>query len=485
MISISKEFELVGQAPFQYAFTSNSSNITFSSSAGTITGNRLSVDIFFQSEADIDGARINLQVTSACNNTASYEFTLSNPCDELILSNITQQVEGDEYRFRVIVAGSSCASLNYNWSYGDLELINTINTLQYSEIRVRRSATVGLSQQIQVTVTDPCTGCIKVQSIVLSACQPEALDVTYNFNRDKDGSFVAVTQILPDPIGCPDFIPDWSTVQVDLPTGFTYSITGNQLTITPPASSQGGSYVGTYFVSGTNGVLSTPGQILINVQDAAGAGDTIYIPNQVTHLDCDVSPGDVVSIPIENIVVQDGVTVDWDTFEVLSSPTPLGTINPTVQFGPTLGMGGGLSAFILYTVPAGFSQDSFAWTVADTDGNYARSAVYTLRECTPSPIANDDSYTVACGTTTNLNVVSNDSANGGDPISGIVITQGPSVGSYSISGSTINYSAPNTYSGTVTILYQARSTTGELSNEATITITIICAGDTRTLTHCE
>ncbi|WP_312765900.1 Ig-like domain-containing protein [Epilithonimonas sp.] len=89
------------------------------------------------------------------------------------------------------------------------------------------------------------------------------------------------------------------------------------------------------------------------------------------------------------------------------------------------------------------------------------------------PVANNDSYSVYKNTSTNLNVLSNDTS--GSTITGITITQQPAHGTVTVNGTTnVTYVPTAGYEGTDSFKYKAVNTTGS-SNEATVGINVITA----------
>lgn len=89
------------------------------------------------------------------------------------------------------------------------------------------------------------------------------------------------------------------------------------------------------------------------------------------------------------------------------------------------------------------------------------------------PIANNDSYSVYKNSTTNLNILSNDTS--GSAISGITITQQPAHGTLTVNGTTdVTYTPTSGYEGADTFKYKAVNTTGS-SNEATVSLNVIAA----------
>jgi|GEM_PF-679567 len=87
------------------------------------------------------------------------------------------------------------------------------------------------------------------------------------------------------------------------------------------------------------------------------------------------------------------------------------------------------------------------------------------------PVANNDSYSVYKNTSTDLNILSNDTS--GSAITGITITQQPAHGTVTVNGTAnVTYVPASGYSGTDSFKYKALNTTGS-SNEATVSLNVI------------
>lgn len=490
MINIPQTFFFQGQGPFTYLFTSNNASVVISSVSGTTVSPTLQVTFSFPTEAVLLSSTITLNVTSACGTSNQHTVIIPNPCDSFTVSPISFTADGNELVFIVTGSNQGCSNIQYVWSYdmSSYTVITQLDSSTQSSLRLRKLNTTTTTSTVGVTVTNPCNGCTKTRSYTVTPCVPVAPNVNFTFSRDKAGNLNPVTLSFTAPTGCTDFVVDWSTIVIDLPAGFTYTANGNNVTITALGTPALTNYTGTYTVDGTNGVTSTIGNINIGVQPSAGTGSTISIPNTVISLDCDVEVNDVVFIPIENVTTAPGASVDWTTFQVLSSPAPIGTVSNTITFGIGLGPGSPPIPYIQYTVPASFVQDAFAFTVADTLGNFMTSTVFTLTECAVAPVAVDNAFTIACGDLEVFDVIANDTS-ADSPIdrSSLVITQAPIYGSHTVNGITgnITYQANAGFAGTDIIKYTVASLSGGVSNVATVTITIICAGVNQSVVLCD
>jgi len=193
-------------------------------------------------------------------------------------------------------------------------------------------------------------------------------------------------------------------------------------------------------------------------------------------LDCNTVAGEVIEIPIEdNLVVADGASIDWSSWELVTSSSQSDPVSDSI----TLSTNGSGEYVIRYEVPNPIVADIFRWIICDTDGNCTKAITYTVSECAEAPVANDDSATVACGDTVEIDLLVNDTAGGsGLKANTITITESPSHGSVVVDTATgvASYVADELFNGTDTFKYTVENSYGSVSNEATVTVTIICAG---------
>jgi large repetitive protein len=146
----------------------------------------------------------------------------------------------------------------------------------------------------------------------------------------------------------------------------------------------------------------------------------------------------------------------------------LGAVNAN---GATINFSNGPPVQVSYTAPVGqCSSTSFTYRgQGGTEPTSTRSASVTITN--PSaPVATSNSPPAIAYSTSPTAIPLNLS---GTAPTGITIVSQPSVGSVSVSGTTVSYSASNTaYSGTVTFTYRAIGPCGTQSAIATVTLTI-------------
>lgn len=165
--------------------------------------------------------------------------------------------------------------------------------------------------------------------------------------------------------------------------------------------------------------------------------------------------GDTTAMPTDVLVndVIGAVTANPTTITV---PPAFGTATVT-----TSGSGMGSITF----VPGNASGETFLkYKLKDAAGRQSNEATIVI---TVAPKANNDAtVSVEAGGTVLLNVLANDYGSGLVPV---VTSSG--TGSATVNGSQIEFDAPNT-TGSTSVKYKAMDSSGLMSNEATINITV-------------
>jgi hypothetical protein len=235
--------------------------------------------------------------------------------------------------------------------------------------------------------------------------------------------------------------------------------------VTPPAN-------GTAIISGTV-VLYTP------QADFMGSDVFTY-----TMSDGNLTDTAVVNISVDNendapMAVDDSYTVNEDSsnnvLDVLANDSDIDvgdTLSLVAVSTPVNGTAVISGTTILYTPdPNFFGTNVFSYTISD--GSLMDSAVVTITidNEDDAPTAVDDAYTVDANSTDNvLTVLDNDNDLDGDSIS-ISDMSGAANGTAVISGTAILYTPDPDFIGTDTFTYTI--TDGELTDTATVTITVI------------
>lgn len=128
------------------------------------------------------------------------------------------------------------------------------------------------------------------------------------------------------------------------------------------------------------------------------------------------------------------------------------------------------STNVTYVPTTGYSgADSFKYKAVNSTGS-SNEATAGIDVITAVPVANNDSYTVYNNSTTNFNILNNDTS--GLSYTGITITQQPLHGTVTVNGtSSVTYKPTTGYTGADSFKYQVSNVTGP-SNEATVSITV-------------
>lgn len=458
--------KITGSGPFEYVWTSNDDCISFSDPSGS-TDQYVETIVTYVNSACLAGAIITLKITDSEGCTSSTAIVPNDQCDNL--SSIITLVP--PFKFISSAGSVGCSSVSFTWAYNTslFSLVSRTDSSFTSTLQLGvKSATLPLSTVVSATARD-CNQCVSTQSYTITFCIPQALN--YQTEAIKSGSSYVTPYIyIEDPTGCIGYEYDWDTLQIEFPSLlWSYDSDDNAVQLTTTETP--GNYQLKYSVATTEGIRSNKGVITVSVI-AENEGDTISLVNKKFDIACDVMPTDIIQLLIEDLVIpSSGSKIDWDTWQVVEPPVSL---SPSI----TLSSNPSGQHVILYEVPTPVSGDVFGWTVADTNGNYAQVTVTTLLDCASSPTATNDSATVGCGDTVNINLVNNDLGNG-SPLknTSIVITAAPTLGTVTLLGDgTADYTANEGESGADTFSYTIQNAFGKTSNEAVVTVTISCAG---------
>lgn len=466
MITVNKIINVTGEGPFTYQWTTDDNCVTFSQATGTTTG-QIQTTVYFEDETCIGTATVTLTVTSACGNSLPQEITFTDPCDNFTLNSITYT---EPFKFSVTAARPGCSFTSFSWTYDNAvwtQVSKIDNTFQSVLTLTPKTTTLPSTTIVSVKATD-CEGCEKTAVYTYTFCTPVAQNIVVNM-YPVDDEYVSGSFTIPDASGCSSSI-DYDTFSFSLPSGFTATQgTDNVFVFTGPESSST-SFSGAYTVKNDQGITSTTGNITFIYHTSTSK--TIFAPNKTFTLDCEDNPGDVVELDLETIlVVSSGATVDWSTWQLVLPPTPKSS-------SITLSTNSQGKHVLSYTIPNPIQADVFSWTIKDTNGIPCDSVTYTVVDCVEAPIGTDDTETVACGSLTEFDVLTNDNGNGSPiDITSVTIVDAPATGTCTVqSDGTILYQAPEAYDGEVTFTYKFKNTSGTWSNDTTVTITIQCAG---------
>lgn len=470
--------------PLTFNFSCTLPCVTFSPKEGRSYDGIVNVDIEADTSTCLTQAQFTLTIIDSYGCVRYIPFSVDDPCPNFTLSDIDHQ---SPYTFSVSAGSPGCTSVSFVWSYETalFDVISVLNTSFTSTLRLQPKAGITnfpATTGLLVSATD-CYKCTKTSSFTLAFCKPLPQDFVIGMYCVGTPTYYTSSQTtIPTPTGCTNMVIDWDSIAFSLPSGFNvYDRIGDRDYIFRAISSvAAGTYIGTYTVSSTDGIPSQAGNITFIV-NACDPDHNIFIPDKTQILECSVGPGDSYIINIENApVTAPGVDIDWGTWQLVTPPTP---VSPSITLDTDING----NHLLIYEVPDPIVADAFAWTVCDTNGNCAEAAVYTVIDCVAAPIAVADTACVSCGNSVTISVLDNDDGNGSpaSPTS-IQIATAPQHGTIVIPGNgTIIYTPSTNYIGSDTFQYNFRNGYGIVSNNATVTIDILCAGVNGIMSLCK
>jgi hypothetical protein len=158
-------------------------------------------------------------------------------------------------------------------------------------------------------------------------------------------------------------------------------------------------------------------------------------------------------------------TIDPTTVAITTPPDQGGN----VQIDPATGA-------INYTPALDFfGTETFAYTVADSNGKTSNPATVTITVTQPvaGPVAGDDTASGLTGTTITINELANDTAVAGISTGSVAITANPAHGTAIVNvDGTIAYRPAAGFIGRDTLSYTVNDTNGSTSNTATVTVSV-------------
>ncbi len=479
MITVQRQYRINGgTAPYTYNWTANDGCVMFLPASGT-TDSIVDVTFQFEYESCFTTAGLRLAWNDANGCSGFADITVDNPCEDFTISAIGKQ---GEYTFVVTAVQPACATMSYEWGYSSVLWQNAsqVDGGFSSRITLQPNPQAALpdTTPVQVIVTD-CHGCRKGAVVQHEFCVPDMHDVSLNL-------YCAATQYvsdwftLPDPVNCP--VPvDWSTLAVEAllrVPGITFETQGNRVRFRATLTTPIGQYQAQYSALSEDGIRTTTGIITLNLI-ACDFTDTINLQNAVYVLPCDLVGGDVFEIPLAPLVfVVPPNQINWASLQLTTPPTP---VSPSITFG----FNNNGERVIFYEVPTPPAPDSFSFTVCDTAGNCATASFITIVTCPTGVTANDDNACVGCGQSVVIDVLDNDLGGGGPLVlSSVTITRGPANGQAVFNGAQVVYTANPGFFGTDDFKYTVANVLGTVSNEATVTVTVLCAGGTATIIEC-
>lgn len=479
--------------PYTWSVSSPSSCVSFAQAAGTVSTDTFAVTLFYEDEDCITDAVVNIDVisNSGCTNLEDETISNVNFCENLQISSLTQN--GGNFSFTGVLTSPDCTTNQFEWTYDTaiFNLVSITDSELTSTLVIEPKGTLTTlpsSSTVTLTATN-CNGCTETQSLNYAVCTPileplGTVDLTCgaNFYTSAFRSFT-VTNSCSSPInyaGTQWTLPD-STWSIIYPNAASGDYTNWYVQV--PVSTTPAAYVIQARLVTTDGRFSNPISFTARVNSCDEAR-TILLPPKTITLDCARIVGDVVSINIEQDVVTSfsdaSTSVDWSTWSLIDPPTPAsGTIVLATDING--------DHIINYTVASTTAPDAFGWTVCDTNGLCANATIYTVSNCdNNAPVVSAAPLAVACNSSVSYNLLTGATISGSqiDASTTTVVTT-PTKGTVTLNGGTATYIPTPGQDGADSFTFNVKNISGTVSNTATITVNIVCAGEDATVTVCD
>jgi hypothetical protein len=426
-----------------------------------------------------------------CSQTYPIEF--EDPCDTFDVSSISYSAPGT---FSVTVTGGT-PGYNYVWVY-DEDLFRTRGNTNKNTIELNYigEGTPPEQTNIQVTVTDQ-NGCQQTVSRNVVLCHPTLPNTTIFLGCNPDGSGNSInTSVCITPTLCPNTSIDWTTfttissnpnlkVQQLGPLFNTCGQGSKRLKVYTSSPLPEGIYTVGMHVTDTNGFQSNIGSLLVSIPACGPEYQPITTMEAPTFtIGCDLEIGDIFYIDLE-AYVESVNEIDWSSFLFIDGGSP--TAGPITTAGGATVTWNESTRQIEYEVAALTGTDSFIWTICDIEGNCAKSSTYAIYlECATAPVASDDTECGACNAEVEHDIIANDTVNG--QLVNVEITSAPTNGiavfNHDYASPRILYTGNQYFTGADSYTYQITNSFG-LTDTATVTVNVICAGEDVQIAVCE
>lgn len=505
MISISKSITLSGgKAPYSYSWSSNFPCLTFNNQTGT-TNKIVNTVLNFIDEPCIGNSDIKLTIVDKDGCSIVIPITVENPCANFDAGNINLEItinaQGKTRFIYTVTQIGGVPSYSYFWTFD--QAIFTIapdnnpnsNTLILELIP--GMASPGLSTQTKVLIIDN-KGCERESIYNYTFCLPQGLTNAYTWCNPNSNQpqiiNVPLRQISANPCGIPI---NWESIEFVSPKGVTVTLanySGNNAFVNIQINTglitnlDNNIY---WTVADSNGSRSVPTLLKITLVDCDG-DDTLYVTPSVYTFPCTPTPPPSVFHIIDlddplNPYINSSCPIDWSTFTFIAGAGQT-LINSTTLITPFATVILNLNHELVYEwTTNGNGTDLIQWQVCNTcNPIQCTNTVYNffVLDCIQPPVAVNDTICVACNETILIDVLANDT--GTINPNSIQITQSPTLGVASVVGGQIQYTA-NTFSqGTDILKYKVSGfDPNTQSNEATVTIDIVCAGASASINQCD
>lgn len=484
MITIPKKIEVTtGQAPFVYQWTSSNACLTFSKPTGT-TSKLIETDFILATAAC--NATVTLTVTSACGNTQTFNVAYTNPCNAVTLNPIVEK----DLLFSVTSSSPGCSTGTFTWSYDTtiFEVVSNTSTIFSSGLQLKLKATTINKTNTSISVTyKDCNGCevtaVYSYQFIIPVVQPITVNL-YPVTTNGVTNYVATNvalQLPPNtqPLTTLFTLPkDMTITFVNYPGYYEYnfSIPASIVDTISSINTDPAYNTGSYIVKSTQGIWSNKGNVtfVYNLNKV----EAITVANKTITLPCEASAGQSLDIEITDCVtLASGYSLKLDSFTIQGT-----SLSPSITSKAQNN-----KLFMVYTIPTPIASDVVRFTLSTTTGEISKTATFTIVPCSPAPTANNDTFTIAANSTVTKDILVNDNGNGVnlDPTtvevsnvqSGLQVTTNPN-GSVTI---TVLKEA----TGSRTFTYTVKNVSGRISNSATVTVTVVNAGQNTNVILCD
>ena len=469
MITIQKRINITGGVtPYTFTFSSSSPCISFPFSS--ITGDILTLTIQGAEECLQLNPTITINGFDA--NGCSFEetFGVSNPCTDFLVSPITNS----DLTF-YISASTACGELDFNWNLPeDFVIVSQIDNQYTSQVTIRTATIienlVPVNYTISCDVVSTCNGCVRSEQKEFILCRPLITNIFAEAYCISSGVWETCLYTIPNTEDCGAL--DFTSLNFATPTQVQAIVIGNRvkfrITTRFVSNLQ---YTFNYVVNSLQGVTSNVASVTININVCTV--QTVYAPPSTTRVSSGAVPTDVILTNLSSRVVSAN-PIDWSSFTVLPNipyTSPSITLQTAVNGDQN----------IRYVVPAVPITESFQFTIADTLGNTSDAITETYVFQTDVTTIANVTDCLKAGLSKSTDALSTSS--GTYNLSTFTITSPAPLGSYTLTGSTINYTAPTNYYGDQIFTYSVSDVYGE-SFVGTVTFSVVNPGTSASLTVC-
>jgi len=505
MITINKSITINGgKSPYTYNWSSNFPCLTFNSQSGT-TNRIVNTLLSFEDEPCIANTNIQLTVLDKDGCSIVIPVSVENPCANFeagpINLQITINAQGKTRFIYTVTQTGGVPSYSYYWTFDQgiftIAPDNNPNSNTLILELLPGMASPGLNTQTKVLIVDN-KGCERESIYNYVFCLPVGLINAYTWCRPNSNQpqtiNIPLRQINANPCGIPI---DWESIEFVSPRGVTPSLanySGNSAFINIQINTgliinlENDIY---WTVADTNGSRSVPVLLRITLVDCEG-DDTLFVTPSVYTFPCSPTPPPSVFHIIDlddplNPYINSPCPIDWSSFTFIAGAGQT-LINPTTLTTPFATVILNLNHELIYEwITNGVGTDLIQWQVCNTCSPVqCTNTVYNffVLDCIEAPVAVDDNICVACNETILIDVLANDT--GTINPNTIQITQPPVLGIASVVNGQIQYTSNFFAQGTDTLKYVVSGfDPNTQSNEATVTIDIVCAGASRAINQCD